>query len=217
MVHTARARALASTSTGLSLARSLILSTLLSASCLAAEPRPDANRLIPAQGVQIYLEFAGFDAHAAAWQATEAHAILNQTPAGSLVSEMATQLFDRALKELSGEKEKGAIVVEVADEALKRGFACAVGHVKPGGVCFTVVLRDFGRPENRAKLERLRSLESLGLNAYQVRPIAGFAGGNYAGFPLAHPAMCHGILFQFVPLKPAVYQKKKLLAVRSSG
>jgi hypothetical protein len=141
----------------------VLISTLAWSGAHAADPRSQPQRNIPARGVVAYLEYEGLDAHAEAWKATAARAMLNDTPAGKMLSEVTRQVLDRFLKDLAAEvpnaKVTGADLVGLQDELVRRGFAMAVmmKRSEPDGV--VVVLNGFGRKEPRARLERLMQFE----------------------------------------------------------
>ena len=51
--------------------------------------RPSPHRFIPAKGLVAYFEYDGLQLHTAAWKTTAAHGLLVDTPAGSMMSELA--------------------------------------------------------------------------------------------------------------------------------
>jgi hypothetical protein len=57
------------------------------ATAAGADVRPSPHRYIPARNLIAYFEFDGLDAHADAWERTEAHAALVKTKAGAMTRE----------------------------------------------------------------------------------------------------------------------------------
>ncbi|HWE38649.1 MAG TPA: hypothetical protein VG406_19020 [Isosphaeraceae bacterium] len=130
---------------------------LVPSTILAAEPRPSPSRYVPAEGLIALLEYDGLDAHQAAWEATAAHGLLNETPAGALLADLATQALDRALKDLPGGKLKGADVAALHEHILHNGFAIAVRTAGDEPDTFTpmLILNGLGRADSRERFERL--------------------------------------------------------------
>src|SRR5262245_18819663 len=62
----------------------------------AAAGAQEAARAIPADGLAVYVEFDGLDAHAEAWKKTAAYRMLTETTAGAMLEELIGQLADRA-------------------------------------------------------------------------------------------------------------------------
>ena len=91
----------------------------------AAEPVASPSRLLPKKGLVAYLEYDGLDAHAAAWKASAAGEIFNDTPAGSMLAELARQLLVRVLKEEPGVKVNAADLLGLPDDLVRQGFALA--------------------------------------------------------------------------------------------
>jgi hypothetical protein len=138
--------------------RCLLLSSLMGTIGRAAEPRPSPHRFIPAKGLVAYVEFDGLVAHVGAWKATAAYGILVKTPAGSMMTELATQVVDRLCKELAGGKLTGADLIALNDHLMQRGFAVAVHGLENGSFSCTFVLSGFGEKPLRERLERLLQL-----------------------------------------------------------
>ncbi len=121
----------------------------------AAGPGAAAGKLVPAQGLVAYLEFDGLDAHAEAWKATAARAMLEGTPAGPMIDELARQLADGALKLLPGAKLEGADLVGFRGDLVRSGFAVGVYREAEGGPCLTLAIPGLGRAGPRERFERL--------------------------------------------------------------
>jgi hypothetical protein len=54
------------------------------------------GRYVPAEGLLLYEEFDGTEAHADAWKGTAAYKILNDTSTGAMLEEVAAQLIDQS-------------------------------------------------------------------------------------------------------------------------
>jgi hypothetical protein len=142
------------------LCRCLLLSSFVATLAAAAEPRPSPHRFIPAKGLVAYVEFDGLAAHADAWRATAAHGLLLDTPAGSMITELAKQLVDRLCKEVPGGQVVGADLIALDDHLIQHGFAVAVHVLDENNSICTVVLTGFGAKPVRERLERLVTLAS---------------------------------------------------------
>ncbi len=118
-------------------------------------PGAEARRLVPARGLVAYLEFDGLDAHAEAWKATAARAMLGGTPAGSMINELNRQLADRLLKALPGAKLDGDDLVAIQDRLIRSGFALGVHREADGEPALTLVAPVAGRGDARERFERL--------------------------------------------------------------
>ena len=145
----------------------------LTAGAAGAEPKDKPARLLPARGLVAYLEYDGLDAHAAAWKATAASAIVNDTKAGVMIAELAKQLLDRLLKEVPDAQGKvtSADLMGFPDDLAKRGFALAAYDHGKGGSSVVIVLDGIGRKGSRERFDRL------------VRGLRGLQGPNAAKFP----------------------------------
>lgn len=132
-----------------------LLALFVATATPAAEPRPSPSRYVPAEGLIALLEYDGLDAHRAAWEATAARGLLRDTPAGALLTDLATQALDRALKDGSGLKLRGADLVALHDHVARHGLAMAVNET-PAKTAATVlfVFNGLGRGEPRRLVER---------------------------------------------------------------
>ncbi len=134
---------------------------------VAAEPERPAARDIPAQGLIAYLEYDGVAAHAAAWQATAAHAMLNETTAGAVTVDLERQLIDRLLKQAPGADRgvwpTGAALVALQEHLASQGFSAGLYIEKESkdGVSLVVVLNGVGKPDLKEKLQRDRLLRLI--------------------------------------------------------
>ena len=84
-------------------------------------------RYVPKDDVILYLEYEGLDAHADAWQKTAAYKILNNTPTGVMLEELAAQGLDRllALGPINGPGLKGSEAVLLIKHLARSGFLAA--------------------------------------------------------------------------------------------
>lgn len=89
-----------------------------------AESAPLA-RYVPKDDLAFLVEFDGIDAHADAWRKTAASRILNDTPAGEMISSVLGQWITGALR-VDGNRTVG-----LAKHALRAGFVVAMNG-KPG-------------------------------------------------------------------------------------
>jgi len=71
------------------------------APCLAASATP-LPRFVPRDNLLFYFGFDGLDAHAEAWRKAVAHEMLNSTPLGVMLEEVATQLLGRVMNQMPG-------------------------------------------------------------------------------------------------------------------
>ncbi len=120
----------------------------------AAEPAK-AARLVPARGLVAYLEYDGIAAHAPAWKATAARAMLEETPAGAMVDDLTRQLVDRLLKEMPGVKLGAADLLDFRTDLARSGFAVGIHREAEGGSWLTLALPGAARPGPRERFERL--------------------------------------------------------------
>ena len=80
----------------------------------------------------LYLEFDGLDAHAAAWNASAAYKLLNETKLGALLEDLASQGIELAQQSVPPAKRiKGVEVVGVLKNLARQGFVFAVAG-EPG-------------------------------------------------------------------------------------
>ena len=84
-------------------------------------------RYVPREKLILYVEFAGLDAHAAAWKNTAAYKMLNETPLGVMLEEVAAQLFDKGMGYLPTRKVSGAELVTFLKAAARNGWVLSVG------------------------------------------------------------------------------------------
>jgi prepilin-type processing-associated H-X9-DG protein len=120
------------------LAGGLILTAMIALPVSAQAPKSKARRspagpsaplarYVPKQGLGIYIEFTGFDAHTDAWHKTAAYRLLNETELGASLKDLATQFADRALAaKPSPQNPTGAEAVAMLEQIARSGFLIAV-------------------------------------------------------------------------------------------
>lgn len=136
----------------------MVLSLLSPARGAAADVKRPPHRLVPARGLIAYAEFGGLDAHAGAWEATSAHAMLRGTSAGAMMTELARQVTDRLLKTAPGGDLDGADVLALHDHLARHGFALAVYAHENNASSSVLVLGGVGRKGTRERFDRLLRL-----------------------------------------------------------
>jgi hypothetical protein len=133
----------------------LVLSSLMATIAAAAEQRLSPHRFVPAKGLIAYVEFDGLDAHAEAWKATSAHELLVETPAGSVMTELAKQILDRIAKAVPVGKVTGADLIAIHEHLVPRGFVVAVHDREDIAATFTIVLNGIGTKQIRERFDRV--------------------------------------------------------------
>ncbi len=137
-----------------SIALGFVLLAGLVPSTRADEPRPNPQRYIPARGLVAYIEFDGLRAHANAWEATAAYAMLAKTPAGAMMTDLARQIIDRLLKMAPGVKLTGAELIALQDHLVAEGFAVGLHRHGDDVDSWTIVINGAGRKGSRERFER---------------------------------------------------------------
>jgi hypothetical protein len=125
----------------------LSLALLSPGTAMPGEPKPSTHRYIPSRDLIAYFEFDGLDAHAEAWKATAAHAMLAKTNAGTMLDEVARQWLDWWLPRDIFGPLSGADVLAVRDHLLSNGFALAIHVSADGDVMATLVLKGVGHKD----------------------------------------------------------------------
>ena len=121
----------------------------------AAEPAPAPTRYVPSKGLAAYVEYDGIDAHAEAWKATAAYAILHRTTAGEMTAEVARQVIDRMLKSAPGTEIRGADLLHLLGRVAGRGLSLAIYDEGDGRASGVLVLNGLGRVDARERFERM--------------------------------------------------------------
>jgi hypothetical protein len=122
----------------------------------SSTPLPLA-RYVPRDHLFFYVEFAGLDAHADAWKKTAAYKMLNTTPLGEMLEDVAGQLLEKPLGNVPGRKVSGAELVAFCKSAARNGWVLAVSGGQKGGNPFvgTLVLRGAASKENKPLTSRV--------------------------------------------------------------
>jgi prepilin-type processing-associated H-X9-DG protein len=97
------------------------------------------TRYIPAEGLVACVEFDGLAAHRAAWEATAARSILNETTTGAMLRAMVDQLVE-ASDRRGGGGFTGEEALALAEHVIDHGFALGVGMPSEGRSIPTVVV-----------------------------------------------------------------------------
>ncbi len=136
---------------GLAPAFALILAA--SASALGQAPTPLASR-IPAKDLLFYAQSDGLDAQQAAWKASAASKVLNETTLGVMLEDLAKQGLDLVSQNSRGVFPAGAEVLATLKQFARNGFAIGVnGNLEKGRA--TGVIRGGAKPETFAMVVRL--------------------------------------------------------------
>ena len=115
------------------------------------------GRYAAREGLVLYAEFAGLDAHADAWKKTAAYRMLTSTSLGAMLEEVGAQVFDRLLQNAPNRKLGGAELVAVVKQMMRRGWLVALNADAKGAkpLHATIVLRGGVVKENKALFGRL--------------------------------------------------------------
>ena len=114
------------------------------------------GRFFPKDRLIAYVEFAGLDEHADSWKKTAAYKMLNETPLGGMLEEVAGQLVDKVLTFMPDHRLSGPEIVKLV-EGIAKGGAASPMHVdsKGKGVVMVVVLRGAVSKELKPLASRL--------------------------------------------------------------
>ncbi len=103
-----------------------LIALLLANSTGAQTGSSSLARYAPAEGLNIYAEFDGLDAHAAGWRQSDAWKLLNETNLGVLLEDIATQAFDRLFAMAPpGQRPTGTEIVHAAEGVFRNGIVVA--------------------------------------------------------------------------------------------
>jgi len=120
-------------------------------------------RFVPRDKLILYVDFDGVDAHAEAWQKTAAYKMLNQTPLGVMLEEVAAQLLDKALEGVPNRKLSGAEIVTLVKLMARKGWVLALNANPTGANPFvgTLVLRGAAAKDKEIKSITSRLIGTL--------------------------------------------------------
>ncbi len=139
-------------------------------------------RYIPRRELAFYLEFDGLDAHAAAWRASAAYKLLNETKLGALLEDLASQAIEVAERSSPSDKRLvSAEVLEAFKHMMRAGFAVAVAPDVAGDAKVIVVLRRADRPELRGVVEALATARSRSAAVHGDKGKPAAAGSREGG------------------------------------
>src|SRR5208283_5049993 len=133
----------------------------------AAQPAATSDtplaRFVPRDNLIFYVDFDGLDAHAEAWQKTAAYKMLNQTPLGVMLEEVAAQLLDKALESLPNRKLTGAEIVTLVKLMARKGWVLALNANQKVANPFvgTLVLRGAAAKDKEIKSITSRLIGTL--------------------------------------------------------
>ena len=100
----------------------------------------------------MYIEFAGLDAHEAAWKNSAAFKMLTGTTIGEVLEAVSEQLLEKAVSFIPGHRLSGSDIVKLAKYSARSGWVVALnGDAKArSGFRGTFVLRGGASKDNRA-------------------------------------------------------------------
>ncbi len=110
------------------------------------------SRFVPTKNLVMYAEFDGVEAHAAAWRATAAYKLLNETSLGALIKDLAAQGID---SQAPGGAKIGKQAVDAFERLAAQGFAIGVMGTPPARPSFVIAIRGGARPELRQILDQI--------------------------------------------------------------
>jgi len=117
---------------------------------------PTLARYLPQQELVAYLEFEGLDSHATAWHNSASYKLLNNTPLGALLEELATQAMDQAQRSAPEVKRVAAAeYLNLLKHAARNGLALGVFGKGPDNTHVVIAIRKGNRPEIIRLLETL--------------------------------------------------------------
>jgi prepilin-type processing-associated H-X9-DG protein len=135
-----------------------------------ATQAPPLARYIPQQDLVLYLEFEGLDAHAAAWNKSAAYKVLNETPLGALLDDIAGQVVEMAQQSVPpNERVAHADYLTVLKQGAHRGLAIGVFGKAPERTRVVLAIRNGNQPEFVKLLERATTNQADQVGARPVR------------------------------------------------
>lgn len=120
-------------------------------------------RFVPRDNLIFYVDFDGLDAHAEAWRKTAAYRMLNQTPLGVMLEEVAAQLLVKPLDSVPNRKLTGAELVTLVKLMARKGWVLALNANQKGANPFvgTLVLRGAAAKDKEIKSITSRLIGTL--------------------------------------------------------
>ncbi|QEH34235.1 hypothetical protein OJF2_27700 [Aquisphaera giovannonii] len=118
-------------------------------------------RYVPKDNLVFMASFDGLDAHAEAWQKTAAYKMLNTTPLGVMLEEVAAQLLDRALEGVPNRRLNGTEAVALLETILRKGWLLSFTAPGKGGPPPVAMLVFRGMAAKETRLQASRALGML--------------------------------------------------------
>src|SRR6185437_13363201 len=91
-----------------------------------ATDNPPPGRYVPRDGLVLYAESDGLNAHGEAWKKSAAYKMLNETPLGAMLEDLGTQFLDKLLAKLPNRKMNGADAVGLVKHVAQHGYALGI-------------------------------------------------------------------------------------------
>ena len=153
-------------------------------------------RYVPGEGLIVLLDHEGLEAQPAAWKGTAASKMLNDTPLGAMLEDIAAQVVDRGLQSMPGAPVNGKEVVALLSHMASKGFAIGVcgSFNPPQPKAAVVVVRD--ADQNEVSKRIMKRLEGA---AKPVEQPNGRKVWTIEGAPVRWWFEGHDAVFSFVP------------------
>ncbi|AGA25102.1 DUF1559 domain-containing protein [Singulisphaera acidiphila] len=153
-------------------------------------------RYIPGERLIVLIDHEGLEAQPDAWKGTAASKMLNGTPLGAMLLDIAAQVVDHGLQSMPGAPFNGKEVVALLAHMTSKGFAIGFcgSFDPPQPKAAVMVIRDAGRNEVSQRL--MKRLEDA---AKQVEQPNGRKVWTIAGAPIRWWFEGHDAVFSFVP------------------
>lgn len=153
-------------------------------------------RYIPSEGLIVLIDHEGLEAQPDAWKGTAASKMLNNTPLGAMLEDIAAQVVDHGLQSIPGVPFNGKEVIALLAHMTSKGFAIGFcgSFAPPQPKAAVMVIRDADRNEVSQRL--MKRLEDA---AKQVEQPNGRKVWTIAGAPIRWWFEGHDAVFSFVP------------------
>ena len=127
---------------------SLLTSQRADGQAVAPSPAPPLARYIPGDELAFYWEFEGLSAHAEGARKSAISKLLNDTPLGALLEDLATQVITKAQQQAPpGRQVPAADYLALLRHGVQEGLAVGVFGKGPDKTNALVVVRKGNRPE----------------------------------------------------------------------
>ena len=130
----------------LALALLLTLATIARAQTPAQAPKAPAGppiplaQYVPGGDLIVYFEFSGLDAQADAWRKSALYQVLNTTPAGAMLEDVADQLIEQAIAKVGTRWASGKEIVALIEHVARHGAVFAAGGKPEDAKSLTAVV-----------------------------------------------------------------------------